>query len=310
MKNDSIVEIPMTVINLSFFRHSFSVLILLCIAPYAMSAGQETLWELSEGLDGPESAFYDVESGFVFLSNVGNRGSDPQKNGFISKVTLQGQVTQLKWYEGLQDPKGIRSYEGTLWVSDVTRLVAVDIASGRLMKEVEIQGATFLNDVAVGIDGTVYVSDMAKSTIHQYKDGSQSVFDSGEHLEHPNGLLVVGQTLYVGGWGSGFNPNDFSTNVLGRFFSVNLQTKKKTLITPNPTGHLDGIESDGEDGFIVTDWVNGKVFHITKTGTVSLLQQHQQGAADHAYITSRDILLLPHMLNNTLTAFKMGPFPK
>ena len=132
----------------------------------------------------------------------------------------------------------------------------------------------------------------------------------GEHLEHPNGLLVVGQTLYVGGWGSGFNPNDFSTNVLGRFFSVNLQTKKKTLITPNPTGHLDGIESDGEDGFIVTDWVNGKVLHITKTGTVSLLQQHQQGAADHAYITSRDILLLPHMLNNTLTAFKMGPFPK
>ena len=293
----------------SFFFRQLVISLAVLLAPYAMSAGQETLWELSEGLDGPESAFYDVESGFVFLSNVGNGGPEPQKNGFISKVTLQGQVSKLKWVEGLQDPKGLRSYQGTLWVSDVTRLVAVNIESGRLVDEVHIQGGTFLNDVAVGIDGTVYVSDMATSTIHQYKDGTQSVFDSGEHLEHPNGLLVVGQTLYVGGWGSGFNPNDFSTKVLGRFFSINLQTKKKTLITTNPTGHLDGIESDGRDGFIVTDWVNGKVFHITKTGSVSLLQQHQQGAADHAYITSTETLLLPHMLNNTLTAFKMGPFP-
>ena len=293
----------------SFFFRQLVISLAVLLAPYAMSAGQETLWELSEGLDGPESAFYDVESGFVFLSNVGNGGPEPQKNGFISKVTLQGQVSKLKWVEGLQDPKGLRSYQGTLWVSDVTRLVAVNIESGRLVDEVHIQGGTFLNDVAVGIDGTVYVSDMATSTIHQYKDGKQSVFDSGVHLEHPNGLLVVGQTLYVGGWGSGFNPNDFSTKVLGRFFSINLQTKKKTLITTNPTGHLDGIESDGRDGFIVTDWVNGKVFHITKTGSVSLLQQHQQGAADHAYITSTETLLLPHMLNNTLTAFKMGPFP-
>jgi hypothetical protein len=60
----------------------------------------------------------------------------------------------------------------------------------------------------------------------------------------------------------------------------------------------------------VTDWIHGKVFHITKTGSVSLLQQYEKGAADHAYLPATQTLLLPHMLDNTLTAFKLGNLPK
>ena len=300
----------MTLTRFPFVRLLFSAAVFLGLGSNAMAADQEKLWQVSEGLDGPESAYYDAESGFVFLSHVGNGGADQEKNGFISKLTLQGKMVKLKWFEGLQDPKGVRSHKGTLWVSDVTRIVAVDIKSGKQVEEVAIQGAAFLNDLTTGPDGTVYVADMVKSTIHQYKNGKQSVFDSGEHLEHPNGLLVVGQTLYVGAWGTGFNPEDFSTKVLGRFFSVDLKTKKKTLITQKPTGHLDGVEVDGQGGFIVPDWIHGKVFHITKAGSVSLLQQYEKGAADHAYLPATQTLLLPHMLDNTLTAFKLGNLPK
>src|ERR1700704_3608731 len=44
---------------------------------------------------------------------------------------------------------------------------------------------------------------------------------------------------------------DFTTKVPGRLFSLDLKTKKKTLITPEPFGNIDGIESDGQGGYIV-----------------------------------------------------------
>ena len=72
----------------------------------------------------------------------------------------------------------------------------------------------------------------------------------------------------------------------------------------------DGVEIDGKGGFIVTDWVNGKLFHITSTGAVTILQEYEKGVADHAYLPKKRLLLLPHMMNNTLTAFRMRRLPR
>ena len=76
----------------------------------------------------------------------------------------------------------------------------------------------FLNDVAVGADGTVYVSDMMASKIYAIKDGKASVFAEGEQLEYPNGLFVEGERLVVGGWGK--PEADFSTKVPGRLYML------------------------------------------------------------------------------------------
>ena len=276
----------------------------------ALAEDDKELWKLTEGFDGPESAFYDVASGHLFLSHVAGGGDEKDGIGWISKLTLDGQLVELKWFDGLNSPKGLRSHDGTLWVSDIDRIIAIDIATGNQLKEVQIQGAAFLNDLAIGPTGTVYVADMVQSAIYQYKDDELSLFDKGEHLEHPNGLLVVKDTLYVGAWGTGFHPDDFSTDILGHFYSIDIPSKKKTLITTKPTGHLDGVEIDGKGGFIVTDWVNGKLFHITSKGTVTILQEYEKGVADHAYVLSKRLLLLPHMMNNTLTAFRMRRMPR
>ena len=200
--------------------------------------------------------------------------------------------------------KGVRSHGGTLYVSDIDRIVAIDIAAAKIVKVIELQGALFLNDLATGPDGTVYVSDMAASKIYQYKDGSVSVFAEGEELEHPNGVLVDGDSLVIGGWGTGFSQEDFSTEALGRLQKINIETGKITTITPEPTGHLDGIESDGKGGYIVTDWRNGKLFRISKKGRVRLLMNFPQGSADHAYLADKKLIILPEMMEGTLTAFR------
>src|SRR4029079_18676741 len=136
------------------------------------------------------------------------------------------------WVTGFNAPKGLRASNGTLWVADIDEVVAIDMATAMIKSHTKIPGAQFLNDVAVGDDGTVYVSDTFASRISAIKDGKVSTVASGPDFEYPNGLLFEGGKLVVGGWGK--PEADFSTKVPGRLYTLDLKTKEKKLITPDP----------------------------------------------------------------------------
>lgn len=270
-------------------------------------AGLEVVWKVSEGLKSPESIYLDADSGFLFLSQIGDGGGAKKDgDGWISKLAVDGKMVENKWVTGLNAPKGIRSHKGTLYVSDIDRVVAIDIAKGEIKQEIAVPGATFLNDLATGPDGAVYVSDMVKSRVIRIIEGRPSVFLEGEKIQHPNGLMVHDGHLILGGWGIGFNE-DFSTDTQGQLLKVNLESKEMSAITPKPTGYLDGIEVDGKGGFLVTDWRAGKLLRISKKGKTRVLQTFPRGLADHAYLIDRQLLILPEMMEGTLTAYR---FPK
>jgi sugar lactone lactonase YvrE len=265
-------------------------------------------WSASQGMDTPESVYFDAASGSLFVSQVamrqGGTPADKDGNGAISKLAPDGAVIAARWVTGLNSPKGMRSHDGVLWVSDVDEVVAIDIASGTIRSRFRVEGAKFLNDVAIGADGTVYVSDMATSRIHRIRNGQVSLLAEGEQLEHPNGLLVEGDDLIVAAWGK--PEPDFSTKVPGRLYRLNLKTGAKTLITPQPTGNLDGLESDGRGGYMVSDWVAGKIFHIAADGTVRTVRQFKMGTADIAYLPASRTLIVPHMLENRVEAYDLS----
>ncbi|MFT5527491.1 MAG: sugar lactone lactonase YvrE, partial [Pirellulaceae bacterium] len=264
------------------------------------------VWEVTEGISAPESAYYDAKSGFLFLSQIGGGGGkEKDGDGWISKLTIDGKMVKNKWVTGFNAPKGVRSFGAKLWVSDIDRVVCVDIESAKIDKVFEIKEAKFLNDLACGDDGTVYVSDMAASRVYQIQQGKVSVFAEGEELEHPNGLLAHKGKLYLGGWGREFQE-DFSTNIPGRLIEIDIATGKRKVITSKPTGNLDGVEVDGKGGFVVTDWRAGKVFHIDTKGEAKVLMEFPRGSADHAYLVDKCLLILPRMLENKLTAFDMS----
>ncbi|MFO0821113.1 MAG: SMP-30/gluconolactonase/LRE family protein [Pirellulales bacterium] len=272
----------------------------------ANAADPPVAWEVATGLKAPESAYLDPESGALFLSQIGEGGGTGKDgDGWISKFSADGKLVKDKWIVGLDSPKGLRSHQGTLWVSDIDQLVAIDIAKGEIVKRVKVEGAKFLNDVACGADGTVYVSDMPASRVMQYRDGKVSVFAEGPELECPNGLLVDGDQLLLGGWGVNIKE-DFSTEKPGRLLALDLKTKKITPITPQPLGNLDGIERDGTGGYLVTDWKAGKVFHVAKDGKATLLLSLPQGTADHAYQIDQKRLILPRMMENKLTTYDVS----
>ena len=263
------------------------------------------VWTITEGLKAPESAYHDAASGFLFLSQIGEGGGKGKDgDGWISKLTVDGEMIKNKWVNGLNAPKGLRSHGGILWVSDIDQIVAIDIAGGTILQRVPISGAQFLNDLATSPDGSVFVSDMAASAIYRHKNGRTTLFAVGEELEHPNGLLVHGGKLIIGGWGRGLQ-DDFTTLTPGRLLSIDIRTGRRKVITPKPTGNLDGVEADGKGGFIVTDWIAGRVFRISKSGRAKVIMEFPKGAADCAYLVDRRWLILPEMLENRLTAFQL-----
>jgi hypothetical protein len=259
-------------------------------------------WEVTAGVQSPESVYFDAASGFVFVSNIGDGGpTGKDGDGYLSKLTLDGKVVAAKWITGLNAPKGIRSFAGRLWVSDIDQLIGVDIAPAKIAERVSVPEAEFLNDVACDARGAVYVSDMTKNKIHRYRDGKLSVFAEGEDVESPNGLLVVGKQLVVGGWGA----SSGGKTTLGRLFSLDLESGTKTLVTPDPVGNLDGVETVAKGSYLVSDWSAGKIFYIRQEGTVNLLLQLPKGAADLGYVPDKQLLLVPQMLENKVTAYQL-----
>jgi hypothetical protein len=272
-------------------------------APAPKPAAAE-LWTVSEGIQTPESTYVDPDSGDIYVSSVEGMPAEKDGKGHISKISSDGKTVNAMWVTGLNAPKGLRSYEGTLWVTDIDEIVGIDMATAKVKSKTKVAGAQFLNDTAVGSDGTVYVSDMMGNKIIALKGGKTSVVAEGEDLEYPNGLLVEGDVLVVGGWGK--PKPDFTTDVPGRLFKWDLKTKKKTLITPEPAANIDGLESDGKGGYIATDYLAGKVLHITADGKVTTLTTFMPSTADIAFIPAENRLIVPHMNENKIVAYDIS----
>jgi hypothetical protein len=273
-------------------------------APPAIVATPVTAgWTTTSEISAPESAYYDAASGFIFVSQIAGAADARDGNGRIAKLNGDGTVVNGSFLSGLNAPKGIRVCDGTLWTADLDEVIAADVATGAVKGRTKIAGAKFLNDVACAGD-TAYVSDMFDNRIHAIQNGAASVVAEGD-LEFPNGLLVDGDRLIVGGWGS--QPKaDFTTDVPGHLYAYDLKTKTKTLITPKPIGNIDGLEKDGRGGYVVTDHINGALLHVSAAGVTTLVKQLAPGASDIAFVPSSGIVIVPHMYENSVGAYDIS----
>ena len=272
----------------------------------ATAKAPKVLWELSKGIKAPESAYFDKETGNIYLSQVGEGGGlGKDGDGVISVLKPDGTVVNPRWFAGLNAPKGLRSTGGVLWVADIDRLVGISIENATTHAIHEVPGAKFLNDVAVTERGSVLVSDMLASTIYALQGEKVSKVASGVELDSPNGLLVDEGTLYIAGWGREIQDN-FTTLTLGRLLALDLRTRKVKPVTKATVGNLDGVELDGKGGFLVTDWIEGAVLHISAKGAVTSVLDLPKGSADIAYLPGKKLLIVPQMLENKVTAYDLS----
>jgi hypothetical protein len=287
-------------------------------------AGPAALWSVTADIAEPESAFYDAASNSVFVSNINGGVTDKDGNGYISRLTPDGRVVKAKWATGLNGPKGLRGVGGTLWAADIDEVVGIEIASGRVTSRVKIEGATFLNDLATAPDGTVYVSDSMKARIYVVKDGQASIFVEGEdQVETPNGVLVDGSRVIVGTMGLGvFGPprgrggealssaqagrgRGTGPRPGGRLVAFDRTSKARSVITPEPIGGIDGIELDGRGGYLVTDVFGSRLLQVSASGTARQLMQFPTAGADIGFIASRQIVIVPFLNGNRVSAYDL-----
>ena len=60
------------------------------------------------------------------------------------------------------------------------------------------------------------------------------------------------------------------------------------------------------NGYLSTDWVNGKLITIDKKGIVIDSKKINKGAADLGILMHKNLVLIPMMQNNNLTAFEFN----
>ena len=274
------------------------------------------LWETPNDLKNPESVAYAPKQNVLFVSNLNGKPTEKDQNGFISKVSpSNGSIIELNWVTGLNAPKGIAisNNNSTLYVSDITDLVEINIDNGKIIKRFNAPGSAFLNDVVSDNQGNIYVSDTITNTIYKLDGNNNSksslqAWIQSPQLNGPNGLhvdnsknkLIVASLANMSKPGAGIEV-------------VDLKNKTITTLgkegTTSPFGGLDGIESDTMDThYYVTDNPAGKVYIVNANGTGygTLIDLHTQGAAVLGFMPSQSTIIIPLMRDNKLVAYKLA----
>lgn len=252
------------------------------------------VWSTDTRLTTSESVYFDEASSVLYVSCIG--GVPPDKkdgDGFIATVGLDGKIIKLKWATGLNAPKGMGKVGTTLYVADIDKVVAIDINTGKITNSWKVAGATFLNDIAVGEDGVVYISDSNKSTIHQLVKGKVLPMIADTMMKGTNGLYVDGKNLLIAGD--------------GKTYSLDITSKTVSVLAEGiPSG--DGIEKY-RDGIFQSNW-NGEVNYIDSKGKITKVLDTKQvklNTADIKVVEKKNMLFVPTFFGNSVTAYSITP---
>ena len=252
--------------------------------------GVEHVWEIEGQVRLPESAVYDAEKDALYVSNYYDGGG----REFISKVTLDGKIEELKWVTGLYLPTGLAIYKDKLYAVERANLVEIDKESGQVVKKYPVPGPTFPNDITFDNEGNGYLSDSDGNKIFIFRDGEIKVWLQTKDIIAPNGVLYDSGRLLVGCSGDGCLK------------AVDMATQEVTTIVSLGRGaFMDGITPDGQGNYIISDF-NGRVFRVTPGGEKTLLINSNASGlytADLVFISEKNLLVVPRLYSNKLGAY-------
>ncbi len=252
----------------------------------------EKVWETTDLLTTSESVCYDLQNQLLYVSCINGNPTDKDGNGFIARVSLTGEIITLKWISMLNAPKGMGIYKNKLYVTDIDQIVVIDIEQAVITKIIDVEGARFLNDITIGPDGAVYISDMSTNKIHRYHKGILGTWFEDEKLIGTNGLFYEDKEILAG--------------TKKGIFSIRMEDKRLwQLITE--IGGIDGLEADGKGNYIISDW-KGKIQLVNvEDDPVVLSNTSNTGvnAADIEFISSKNLLLVPTFSDNRVVAYEV-----
>jgi sugar lactone lactonase YvrE len=269
------------------------------------------------GFQGPESAKYDPEQDVWFVTNMAGAGSVKDDNGYISRISASHPDSATVFVQGgkngvqLDAPKGTALHGDTLWVADISVLRAFDRRTGAPLANLDFEplGAVQLNDVAVGPDGQIRVTDTGimmspKGVVRLGPDrvfvvGANrriSVTPGSERVTWPNGIAwdATGSRWLV----ASFDPFN------GRIFAIPREETVATVIRQG-SGRLDGLEVLPNGSVLFTSWADSSL-HLLESGTDRRLVRQLPEAADIGIDTRRNQVAVPLSVLGRVQIWSLG----
>jgi hypothetical protein len=252
-------------------------------------------WETEKEFRIPETVLFDAGRDLIYVTNFDRFDFAPGAGRqSISKLTPDGRVIDADWVTGLSNPTGMALKGSTLLAVERKALVEIDTATGEVTVRHPLLTAGFLNDIAVAGE-TVFVSDSRLGMVYSFSNGVFEAFIPAGQISQPNGLHAEGGTLYVGSNGDGtVRAVDIADGSM------------KTFAALGP-GFVDGIESDGSGGILVSHW-EGRMYRVGSGGEVSrILDTTSPGMniANFSYDGKRRRVIIPTFSSDSVVSYTL-----
>ncbi len=250
------------------------------------------------GFSTPESVLHDPGADVYLVSNISGSPLGKDGDGFISRLSPEGEVLELRWIEGgaegveLHAPKGMAIAQDLLYVADIDCIRAFDLATGAPVDAICVPGATFLNDVAAGPGGVLYFTDSGlrmgdeglvpsgSDAVYRMEAGIPKVIAAGEELGRANGVAVGTEGVFVVTFGS------------GEVMRID-EGGERTILRTVPDGRLDGIVVLEDGSYLVSSWGQGAVLGFGTEEGAFAVADGIEAPADIGYDASRRRVLVP-----------------
>ncbi|MBU2084574.1 MAG: hypothetical protein KJ801_11050, partial [Alphaproteobacteria bacterium] len=247
----------------------------------------EKLW-VAENFAAPESVARAPDGNYL-VSNVGvGSGRAMDGDGFISKISPDGELIERYWGAKLNGPKGIVVADGKVYTADIDAVMVFDVDKGGLGEKIPVEGAAFLNDITEW-QGDIFVSDSGTARIYRITEGEASLWLEDERLAGVNGVLGDGDRILV------------STMTAGSLLSVT----PEGVITEIATGMIngDGIGIVPGGGYLISSW-SGQIHYVGEDGAVTkLLDTEEEGIQQSDLTEFGDVVIVPNWTPGTVTAW-------
>jgi hypothetical protein len=257
------------------------------------------------GFQTPESVKWDSAQDVYFVSNINGAPNAKDGNGYISRVSPDGAVTDSAFIKGLNAPKGLALVGDTLWVTDIDAVKSFNARTGAPLMTIRVPGAVFLNDIAAAPDGSLYVTDTAVRFGASGAEhvGTDQIFRIGpgvqvsaalktDALGRPNGIAwdAANQRFIVVPFGS------------GSLFAWKVGDAAPSVIGTGP-GQFDGVEI-AAGAIWVSSWTDSSVYRYVDGEGTNLIKG-VPSPADIGYDAKRNRVLIPIFTGNRVEVWQL-----